>query len=258
MITDPVVYAVAVLCVISLGLSKGGFSGVGTIAAPLLSLVVPPVQALGILLPILLVQDVVTIWAYRHTWDRWNLAVLIPGQLIGTGIAWLLAFYVSDAYVRLVIGMIAIAFVLNHWFGRRPAEQPGRPPVAKGVFWGAIAGLTSFLANAAAPPFQVFVLPQRLAKEVFVGTLTIFLAFGNVLKIVALLHAGRARLEQSGDLGRAAAAGDRRQYGGGLAGAADADGDFLQSPLCADLPGRLRADPRRADGDFNALRPSSV
>ena len=105
------------------------------------------------------------------------------GQILGTGVAWLLAFYVSDAYVRLAIGVIAIAFVLNHWFGRRPAEQTERPPVAKGVFWGAIAGLTSFLANAAAPPFQVFVLPQRLAKEVFVGTLTIFLAFGNVLKI---------------------------------------------------------------------------
>lgn len=184
MITDPLVYAVAVISVIALGLSKGGFSGVGTIAAPLLSLVVPPLQALGILLPILLVQDVVTIWAYRRTWDAWNLSVLIPGQIIGVGVAWLLAFYVSDAYVRLAIGVIAIAFVLNHWFGRRPAEQPGRPPVIKGMFWGGLAGLTSFLANAAAPPFQIFVLPQRLAKEVFVGTLTIFLAFGNALKVI--------------------------------------------------------------------------
>ena len=65
MITDPLFYLVATVAVITFGLSKGGFAGVGLIATPLLSLVVPPLQALGILLPILLVQDAVSVWAYR-------------------------------------------------------------------------------------------------------------------------------------------------------------------------------------------------
>ena len=63
-ITDPVFYMLAIPAVIALGLSKGGFSGIGTIAAPLMAIAVPPIQAIGILTPILVVQDVVTLWSY--------------------------------------------------------------------------------------------------------------------------------------------------------------------------------------------------
>ena len=68
-ITDPVFYAVAIPAVILLGLSKGGFSGVGTIAAPLIATVVPPMQAVGLLMPILVTQDAVTVWSYWRKWD---------------------------------------------------------------------------------------------------------------------------------------------------------------------------------------------
>ena len=82
-ISDPAFYLVAIPAVTSLGLSKGGFSGLGGIAVPLLALVVSPVQAMGFMIPILLVQDVVTIWSYRHTWDGRILKIMIPGQLVG-------------------------------------------------------------------------------------------------------------------------------------------------------------------------------
>ena len=72
MITDPLFYAAAFAAVIFLGLGKGGFSGVGLAATPLLALLVPPVQAVAIVLPILLLQDVVSVWAYRRDWDAWN------------------------------------------------------------------------------------------------------------------------------------------------------------------------------------------
>ena len=56
-ITDPLFYAVAVPAVMLLGLSKGGFSGIGMVSTPLLALIMPPLEAAAILLPILLVQD---------------------------------------------------------------------------------------------------------------------------------------------------------------------------------------------------------
>ena len=58
MITDPLFYLAAVPAVILSGLPKGGFSGLGLLALPLMALVVSPVQAAAIMLPILMVQDV--------------------------------------------------------------------------------------------------------------------------------------------------------------------------------------------------------
>ena len=190
MITDPLFYLVAIAAVTALGLSKGGFAGLGLAATPLLTLVVPPLQAIALLLPILVVQDVLSVWVYRKSWSGWNLAVMVPGAIVGTGVAWLVAAHVNDAYVRLAIGLTSLAFTLNHWFGKRPPETGTQPSAGSGVFWGSLAGFTSFLANSGAPPFQVHVLPQRLDKETYVGTLTLFFASCNALKVVPFFFLG--------------------------------------------------------------------
>ena len=131
-ITDPLFYVVAMPAVMFLGLSKGGFSGIGMVSTPLLAIVMPPLEAAAILLPIILVQDVVSAWVYRRVWDPWNLKVMMPGAVLGVGAAWLLAAYVSDAAVRLVVGLIALGFVAYAWLRHGlPGEPRGRaPPMA--------------------------------------------------------------------------------------------------------------------------------
>lgn len=69
MLSDPIFYLLAVPAVILLGLAKGGFSGMGALSLPMLLFAVDPVQAAAILLPILMVQDVVSVWAFRRTID---------------------------------------------------------------------------------------------------------------------------------------------------------------------------------------------
>jgi uncharacterized membrane protein YfcA len=189
-IADPIFYAFAIPAVFTLGISKGGFSGVGMIAAPLLAMIVPPLQGAAILLPLLITQDIISVWVYRRDWDAWNLKVLVPGGVIGTGIAWALAAHVSDAAVRLAIGVIGVAFVLSIWLGPTGAA-PRRPSAAGGVFWGVIAGFTSTLSQAGAPPVQMHVLPQRLPKLTLVGTYTIYFAILNLLKIVPYFQLGQ-------------------------------------------------------------------
>ena len=80
MITAPLFYLAAVPAVILVGLAKGGLSGLGLLALPLMALVVSPVQGAAIMLPILMVQDVVTVWVYRHSWDHRNVLILIPAR----------------------------------------------------------------------------------------------------------------------------------------------------------------------------------
>jgi uncharacterized membrane protein YfcA len=109
MIADPLFYAAAVPAVVLMGLSKGGFSGIGLLSLPLMALVVSPVQAAAVMLPILIVQDVVTVWSFRRAVDRRNLAILLPSSAVGVAAAWLLAARVSDAAVALAVGAGALA-----------------------------------------------------------------------------------------------------------------------------------------------------
>jgi uncharacterized membrane protein YfcA len=190
-ISDPTFYLLATVAVTALGLSKGGFIGVGQIGTPLLALVIPPLEAAAILLPIMIVQDAVAMWVYRKDWSAWNMRVLLPGALIGIGTAWLLAAHISDAMVRIAIGIITVVFVLYTWFGRRIATDPRRPTAAGGVFWGSLSGFTSTLCQAGGPPFQMHILPQRLPKMTFVGTTAIFFGIVNALKIVPYFALGQ-------------------------------------------------------------------
>jgi uncharacterized membrane protein YfcA len=62
LISDPIFYLAAIPAVTFLGMSKGGFAGVGLLATPLLALVLPPLQAAAILLPILILQDIISVY----------------------------------------------------------------------------------------------------------------------------------------------------------------------------------------------------
>jgi uncharacterized membrane protein YfcA len=189
--TDPLFWLFAGLSVTCFGFAKGGFGGIGMAATPFLALVLPPLQAAAILLPILLMQDAISLWAFRKEWDAWNLKVLLPGAVAGIGIAWALAAYVADAWVKLLIGVIACVFVLNQWFGlAAKAAEATRPSTWSGVLWGAASGFTSTLAHAGSPPMNIHVLPQKLPKMVFIGTFTIYFAAVNAIKVVPFFFLG--------------------------------------------------------------------
>ncbi len=187
------------------------------------------------MLPILLLQDVISVWAYRHHWDAWNLKVLIPGGLIGVAAAGLLAAYVPDAAVRLAVGVIGVTFVLWRWFGPVSGDIGIRPSAFSGVFWGALSGFTSTLANAGAPPWQVHMMPQHLPKLVFAGTATMYFAATNAGEGHPLFRARAIHHRHASDLGGAVSACDRHQFSRHLAGACDAAGNLLQDRLCDHL-----------------------
>ncbi|MSO68595.1 MAG: sulfite exporter TauE/SafE family protein [Pseudolabrys sp.] len=191
-IADPLFYMLAVPAVIALGLSKGGFAGAGQMATPMLALVMPPLEAAAIMLPIMIVQDATAVWVYRKDWSGRILAIVIPGAIIGVGLGWLLAAHISDAAVRVFTGAATIAFVLYNWIGpARVAKNVGTASVPSGVFWGAVSGFTSTIAQAGGPPYQMYVLPQNLPKMKFVGTTAIVFASLNWMKVVPYVALGQ-------------------------------------------------------------------
>ncbi len=190
LLTDPAFVAIAIIAVLVTGISKGGFGGVALLAVPLMSLVISPIQAAGIMLPIMIPMDFLSIWMYRKRWDARNLALLIPAATVGITIGGLTAGWVNDQIVRLLVGIIAVVFTIhrvNELYRHRAAgrSQPRRIPSKPwGVFWGTCAGFTSFLAHAGSPPYQVYVIPQGLKKEIYAGTSVMFFAAANAIKLI--------------------------------------------------------------------------
>jgi uncharacterized membrane protein YfcA len=166
------------------GMGKGGVPVVGMLGVPVLALVISPVTAAGLLLPVYVVSDVFGLWAYRHDFDRRVLMILIPGMTAGVGVGWATASLVPEAAVTLLVGLIGAVFALQLVL-RRGGAQAARPArVGPGLFWGAVTGFTSFVAHAGAPPYQVYTLPLGLSKAAFAGTATIAFAWVNAVKLI--------------------------------------------------------------------------
>jgi uncharacterized membrane protein YfcA len=190
---SPLFYAVAIPAVILLGLAKGGFAGVGAIAMPLLALVISPVQAAAIVLPVLIVQDVVGVSAFRRNLDRDVLKLMIPWAAVGIVAGYLLAAKVSATAVLGVLGAISILFAAYRlWISRGGrVPTPSNAPTSLGAVLGVAAGFTSQVAHAGQPPFQMWVLPRRLSPEVVAGTTAVFFGVVNLLKVPAYLALGQ-------------------------------------------------------------------
>jgi uncharacterized membrane protein YfcA len=187
-------YAMALIAAVLVGASKGGLPVVGMLGVPVLALATSPVHAAGLLLPIFVVTDLFGLWAYRREFDRRNLMILIPASILGIAIGWATASIVSESLVTLMVGLIGLAFSLNYWLRARHRVTPHSADVPRGLFWGTVSGFTSFVSHAGAPPYQMYVLPQRLDKMIYAGTTTILFAIVNAVKLVPYWALGQLSL----------------------------------------------------------------
>jgi uncharacterized membrane protein YfcA len=100
---------------------------------------------------------------------------------------------VTADMVRFIVGAIAIIFV-GRWLYqlfRHGADHKARPSAGAGLFWGLVAGFTSFVAHVGGPPFQIYALPLRMDPKVFTGTSVIFFAITNAVKLVPYFLLGQ-------------------------------------------------------------------
>ncbi len=194
MITDTLFYLAAVPAVILFGISKGGFgSGIGILAVPLLAMVVSPIQAAAIILPILCFMDLLGLWAYRGKWIWPELRILLPASLIGICAGTLMFEFMSPARLRLLLGVVAIAFTLHHflqaYLSKKTHPKLFAPAIGMGA--AAIAGFTSFIAHAGGPPITMYLLRRGIDRTQFVATTVVFFAVINYVKLVPYTWLGQ-------------------------------------------------------------------
>lgn len=191
--TDLLFYIVASIAVIFVGIAKGGFTGLGAASMPLLVLVIDPIRAAAILLPILIVQDVVSVWAFRKSYDAATLRLMLPPAMVGIGLGWALASVVPSDAVRALVGLIALLFGANRLLALRGMDVKLSGPIPNwmGGFWGAVSGFTSQVAHAGGPPFQIWALTRNFPQLIYAGTSSLFFFALNWAKVPAYFALGQ-------------------------------------------------------------------
>lgn len=193
---DPLSISIAVTAVLIVGLSKAGLlGGLGVVGVPLLTLIMAPRDAAGMMLPVLLCMDAVAIWMYRKECDWSIIRIMLPGAAIGTLAGWALWAVVTDAVVLLMVGVVTLLFVLDAILPLRKKLEGLPPSRPWGVFWGAIAGFTSFISHTGGPPYQIYTLPRRMSPAIYAGTSAFFFAIVNTSKLVPYYFLGQLNVQ---------------------------------------------------------------
>jgi uncharacterized membrane protein YfcA len=202
---NPTELAAVGLSLLLLGMNKGGFP-VGSIAIPLLVLVWPSQSdaargAVGFMLPMLCLMDIVAVTLYRKEIEWKELLHILPGSLIGVAIASALfvsehnaLIAVSDKVLKIAIGVLGLLFV-GYFAARKwifsQLHHAAKPNWTAGTSYGIVAGITSTLAHAAVPVMQMYLLPQHLPKMRFAATMAAYFFVLNLVKMVPFTLMGR-------------------------------------------------------------------
>ena len=189
----------AVTAVLIVGIAKAGFGGgIGFVATPLIALTISVADAAALLLPILIIIDLLSIRHYRGIYDKASLKLLLPSAVAGIALGALFfnALRDNDDMLRRALGLLAVLFVVYQVgrtaiMGALEGRRPGRPV---GIFLGVLSGFGSTLAHAGGPPATMYLLPQKLPRQVFAGTAVWFFMAVNLIKLIPYAALGLLRL----------------------------------------------------------------
>jgi uncharacterized protein len=185
-------YLMTALVAIMIGLSKGGLGGLmGAMATPLMALVMPADQVIGLLLPVLMIADLFAVASHWRKWDWRHIKLLLPGALIGVVIGTLFIRNAPTQALRVLIGVITLLFTIYKLFEGR-LKQAGRYRSRDwhGLLGGTVAGFSSSVAHTGGPPVSIYMLLQDMSPRVFVATTALFFALLNWMKVPFYAYSG--------------------------------------------------------------------
>ncbi len=188
-------WVVAVFAAVLTGIGKGGVPIVGALTVPVLSLVINPLVAAGLMLPVYVISDWFGLYAYRREFDKRVLLIACVSMTLGVAMGWATARLIPESAVTVLVGVISVAFALNQLLRRQVVAAARRAEWGSGLFWCSIAGFTSFVSHTGGPPYQVWTLPLGMKKAVFAGTSTIAFAYVNAIKLVPYFYLGQINLD---------------------------------------------------------------
>lgn len=185
-------YLMAALVCLLIGLSKGGLGGLmGAMATPLMALVMPADQVIGLLLPVLMIADLFAVASHWRKWEWRHVWLLLPGSLLGVVVGTVFIQNAPTQLLRTIIGVITLLFVVYKLFeGRLKLAGKYRARDWHGLLAGTVAGFASSVAHTGGPPVSIYMLLQNLAPRPFVATTALYFTLLNWMKVPFYAYAG--------------------------------------------------------------------
>ena len=174
----------AISAAVFIGLGKGGVPIITALAVPILALVMSPVAAAGMILPVYLAADAVSLVAYRRDFKWPVLRIMLIALPLGVLLGYLMVGRISEAQVTFLLGLMGATFATVMMLRRDTDTSPRVARWRPGLFWGTIAGFSSFVSHSGAVPYQVFALPLRMDKISFAATTAVAFAYVNTVKLL--------------------------------------------------------------------------
>lgn len=197
--TDPWFYAWAIPAVIITGISKTGLgAGVVGVAVPMMSQVIAPGVAAGIMLPILCVMDVLGLRAYRGKWAWSSVKAMMLPALLGIVIGALSFGSLSVNTTKVLLGAISVAFSLYQLVPTLRNLKARLPEILRPWVWCGLSGFTSTLAHAGGPPITIYLWPKKLHRTEFMAITVVFFTVINFTKLIPFALLGQLSLSNLG------------------------------------------------------------
>lgn len=185
MLSDPSVFAWALLAALCVGLAKAGFSGISLMSVVILADIYGSKASVGVVLPLLIAADLIVYPAFRKHGSWRPVWKLLGPALLGIGAGWWVLKVVNESSARKMIGTCVLLMVMlqavRRWWPAAFDRLAGSPGFSLGA--GVLGGFATMLANAAGPVIQLYLMARRIPKMELIGIGARFFLLVNLIKV---------------------------------------------------------------------------
>ncbi|HPI97915.1 MAG TPA: sulfite exporter TauE/SafE family protein [Synergistales bacterium] len=194
----PLSFSLFIISAFLSGFSKTALPGGIVLVVPIMASIFPAKISVGLTLPILMMADLFSARHYRKNARIKHLSFLLPSALVGVWAGYILMDSIDSVTLRPLIGIIVLS-MLGIYFLVRFFKEPDTLKRSSGeisfslsltLIFGFIAGVTTTLANAAAPVMSLYLIVSGMSKKDFIGTAAWFFFIINWVKVPFYLKLG--------------------------------------------------------------------
>jgi hypothetical protein len=183
------------IAAVGAGIAKSGVPGLVTVITPFVAMVIPARMTTGLLLPLNVCGDIISVlyWRRKAAWPQ--LMRILPWSLVGIVAGYFFMKQVDDITFRPILGGIIVSItvlaILRNKYNL--SIKPENKILVACI--GFLAGMFTLMANAAAPLITMYLVSQKMTKEEFVGTNAWFFFVVNLARIPFSIRLGIITLE---------------------------------------------------------------
>lgn len=180
---------------ILIGMAKNGVPGIGILVVPCVVAAFPTRQAMGVLLPMLIVGDCFAVFTYHRKTDWSVIKSLAIWVALGLLCAWYVLTLLNDEQLKQWLGAILIGLVILQFFKGHPAINRWVYHLTFTACIGFLIGFSSTVANLAGPIMGIYLVALKQEKTALVATSAVLFGLLNVAKVPVYILQDMVTLE---------------------------------------------------------------